>query len=86
MLKGQWLKKLGFDIGDYVSITCENGKLVSTPDMERAAIAEAKAAVYAQEVAVTFGCHSQKDHCSDRIDTDRLYILAFFCSICILIK
>lgn len=21
MLKGQWLKKLGFDIGDYVSIT-----------------------------------------------------------------
>lgn len=26
MLKGQWLKKLGFDIGDYVSITCENGK------------------------------------------------------------
>lgn len=30
MLKGQWLKKLGFDIGDYVSITCENGKLVIT--------------------------------------------------------
>ena len=26
-LKGQWLKELGFDIGDYVSITCENGKL-----------------------------------------------------------
>ena len=39
MLKGQWLKKLGFDIGDYVSITCENGKLVITPDAERAAIA-----------------------------------------------
>ena len=30
MLKGQWLKELGFDIGDYVSITCENGKLVIT--------------------------------------------------------
>ena len=43
MLKGQWLKKLGFDIGDYVSITCENGKLVITPDAERAAIAEAEA-------------------------------------------
>lgn len=40
MLKGQWLKELGFDIGDYVSITCENGKLVITPDAERAAIAE----------------------------------------------
>ena len=25
-LKGQWLKELGFDIGDYVSINCENGK------------------------------------------------------------
>ena len=24
-LKGQWLKELGFDIGDYVSISCENG-------------------------------------------------------------
>ena len=43
MLKGQWLKELGFDIGDYVSITCENGKLVITPDAERAAIAEAEA-------------------------------------------
>ena len=41
VLKGQWLKEFGFDIGDYVSITCENGKLVITPDTERAAIAEA---------------------------------------------
>lgn len=40
-LKGQWLKELGFDIGDYVSISCENGKLVITPDVERAAMAEA---------------------------------------------
>lgn len=46
MLKGQWLKELGFDIGDYVSITCENGKLVITPDTERAVIAEAEAAFY----------------------------------------
>lgn len=35
-LKGQWLKELGFNIGDYVSIVCENGRLVITPDVERA--------------------------------------------------
>lgn len=27
MLKGRWLKDLGFDIGDYISVSCENGKL-----------------------------------------------------------
>ena len=34
MLKGQWLKDLGFDIGDYISVSCENGKLIITPDAE----------------------------------------------------
>ena len=28
MLKGQWLKELGFDAGTYISVSCENGKLV----------------------------------------------------------
>lgn len=36
MLKGQWLKELGFEIGDYISVSCENGKLVITPDTEKA--------------------------------------------------
>ena len=43
MLKGQWLKELGFDIGGYVSVSCENGKLIITPDVERAALKEAEA-------------------------------------------
>lgn len=43
MLKGNWLRELGFDIGDYVSISCENGKLVITPDAERAELAKAEA-------------------------------------------
>ena len=34
MLKGQWLKELGFEIGGYVTVSCENGKLVITPDAE----------------------------------------------------
>ena len=50
MLKGQWLKELGFDIGDYVSITCENGKLVITPDAERAAMEEAETAFMEREI------------------------------------
>lgn len=50
-LKGQWLKELGFDIGDYVSISCENGKLVITPDAERVAMAEAEATFMEREMA-----------------------------------
>ena len=50
-LKGQWLKELGFDIGDYVSISCENGKLVITPDAERAAMAEAETEFMQREMA-----------------------------------
>ena len=28
MLKGLWLKEAGFDIGDYISVTCEDGKII----------------------------------------------------------
>ena len=38
VLKGKWLEELGFKIGDYISITCEDGRLVITPDAERVAI------------------------------------------------
>ena len=30
-LKGKWLEALGFSIGDYVTVSCEEGKLVITP-------------------------------------------------------
>ena len=36
ILKGQWLEEMGFAIGDYISVSYENGKLVITPDTERA--------------------------------------------------
>lgn len=48
-LKGEWLKEIGFDIGDYISITCENGRLVITPDAERAALKEAEDAFMERE-------------------------------------
>ena len=38
MLKGQWLKDAGFEIGDFITVTVEDGKLVIAPDAERAAL------------------------------------------------
>ena len=49
-LKGNWLKAAGFDIGDYISVTCEDGRLVITPDTERAKLAEAEAAFMEKEM------------------------------------
>lgn len=37
ILKGQWLRELGFEIGEYISVSCENGRLIITPDEGRAA-------------------------------------------------
>lgn len=42
MLKGNWLKEAGFDIGDYISVTCEDGKLIIAQDAERAAVKAAE--------------------------------------------
>ena len=43
ILKGQWLGEMGFAIGDYISVSCENGKLVITLDTERAELEQMKA-------------------------------------------
>ena len=50
MLKDMWLKELGFDIGDYISVTCEDGRLVITPDAERAAVKAAEAEFMEREM------------------------------------
>ena len=42
MLKGQWLAELGFEIGDYISVSCEDGKIIITPDVEKAALEKAE--------------------------------------------
>ena len=42
MLKGQWLADLGFDIGDYISVSCEDGRIIITPDVEKAALIKAE--------------------------------------------
>jgi toxic protein SymE len=31
ILKGDWLKEIGFDSGGLIQVECENGKLIITP-------------------------------------------------------
>lgn len=50
MLKGKWLEQLNFHIGDYVTISCEDGKLIIIPDTERAAMAKAEAEFMEREM------------------------------------
>ena len=50
MLKGQWLKDAGFEIGDYITVTVEDGKLIIAADAERAAIVEAEEKFMEQEL------------------------------------
>lgn len=49
MLKGKWLKELGFEIGNYISINCEDGKLIITIDEEKAKMVEAENAFMERE-------------------------------------
>lgn len=49
MLKGMWLKELGFEMGDYISVVCEDGKLIITPDTERAEMEKAEAEIMENE-------------------------------------
>ena len=50
MLKGMWLKEAGFDIGDYISVTCEDGKIIIAQDAERAAVKAAEAEFMEREM------------------------------------
>lgn len=50
ILKGQWLQEMGFEIGDYITVSCENGKLVITPDAEKAALVQAEAIFMEKEM------------------------------------
>ena len=49
MLKGMWLKELGFEIGDFISVVCEDGKLIIAPDTERAEMEKAEAEIMENE-------------------------------------
>ena len=50
ILKGQWLQEMGFEIGDYISVSCENGKLIITPDVEKATMERVEAEFMEKEM------------------------------------
>ena len=49
MLKGMWLKELGVEMGDYISVVCEDGKLIIIPDTERAELEKAEVEIMGNE-------------------------------------
>ena len=49
-LKGKWLEELGFHLGDYVQVKCENGQLIIMPDVNKAQEQEAKTAFMDEEI------------------------------------
>ena len=51
-LKGNRLSDLGFKIGDYVTISCEEGRLVITPDTEKAVLVKAEQEFMDREMKV----------------------------------
>ena len=57
MLKGLWLKEAGFDIGDYISVTCEDGKIIITQDAERVAIKARKDEFMEREMNALQKCY-----------------------------
>lgn len=61
MLKGMWLKEDGFDIGDYISVTCEDGRLIISQDAERAAVESAEEEFMDREMkALRKRCEAEK--------------------------
>lgn len=48
-LKGVWLKEPGFEIGDDISIVCEDGKLTITLNTEKAVREKAEAEIMENE-------------------------------------
>ncbi len=37
---GKWLESAGFEIGDYITVSCEDGKIVIAPDTDRKYLTE----------------------------------------------
>ena len=49
-LKGKWLEELGFHLGGYVQVKCENGQLIITRDVNKAQEKVAKTAFMEEEI------------------------------------
>ena len=49
-LKGKWLEEMGFHLGDYVQVKCENGQLIIMRDVEKEQEEAAKTAFMEEEI------------------------------------
>ena len=49
MLKGKWLKEAGFELGDFIKVQCEDGKLIISVDEDRKMLVEAQKAFLEEE-------------------------------------
>lgn len=50
ILSGKWLESAGYSIGEYISVKCEDGKLIIEPDAERAEMVKAEKAFMDREL------------------------------------
>ena len=50
VLRGKWLETVGYSIGDFISVSFEDGKIIITPDAERAELVKAEAAFMEREM------------------------------------
>ena len=50
ILKGNWLKEAGFEIGDFIAVRCEEGRLIIEPDAERDRMTEEEEEFIAREI------------------------------------
>ena len=48
-ISGQWLKSVGFEIGDKILVKCEDGRLIITPDEVRENLIEEEKAFMERE-------------------------------------
>jgi len=71
MLKGQWLKKAGFDIGAQVKVQCENGKLVILRDKAREEELEAEAVMEAETRKLKARFEAEKEEIRARFVAER---------------
>ena len=71
MLKGQWMKELGVENGGYVTVSCENGRLVITPDAEMAALKEAEAAFMERETKIQKKFEAEKEKLRTQLVAER---------------
>lgn len=84
VLKGQWLAEMGFQIGDYISVSCEDGKIIIMPDTERFELEKAEQEFMDREMKnleARFSEEKEKLHARFVAERDRNYGIVVFAGV-----